>query len=382
MRKIFCQIRQAAPGARRQRGFTLIELMISISIGLGLLLALATVFSNSSAMQAELTRTSQQIENGRFATQLLQEDLRHAGFYGRYVAWTTSAGVPVSLPDPCSTNIDPGTASPTPLQSSLIFGVSGYNAPTAAAAATTLATCAFAAANFKAGSDILVVRRADSKPTALGSLAVTPNTTTTIFLQSVAETMNLISLQAIAPVIAKGSTPAAFNLAGGPNNEPGEIRRFRVHIYFISPCSVPASGTTCTSAADGGAPIPTLKRLELAADGTFQIVPLVEGIEDLQIDYGVDTVPGTPAATDPYAGDGMPDGYTNTPDVAQFTQVTSARIYVLARSTEMSRDYTDAKTYYLGLHGTFTPSGNATKYKRHLFATTVRLQNIAGWRER
>jgi type IV pilus assembly protein PilW len=377
MRKIFYQIRQAAPGARRPRGFTLIELMISISIGMGLLLALATVFSNSSTMQAELTRTSQQIENGRFATQLLQEDLRHAGFYGRYVAWTTSAGLPGSLPNPCSTNIDPATASPTPLQSSLIFAVSGYDAPTAAAAATALATCAFAEANFKAGTDILVIRRADTKPTALASLVGT-----TVYLQSVAETMNLISLQAIAPVIAKGNTPAAFNLTGGPTNVAGEIRRFRVHIYFISPCSVFASGTTCTSAADGGVPIPTLKRLELAADGTFQIVPLVEGIEDLQIDFGVDTVPGTVTATEPYAGDGMPDSYTKTPSIAQFTQVTSARIYVLARSTEMSRDYADAKTYDLGLHGTFTPTGDATKYKRHLFATTVRLQNVVGWREK
>jgi type IV pilus assembly protein PilW len=381
MRNTPCHIRQAAPGARRHRGFTLIELMISISIGLGLLLALATVFSNSSIMQAELTRTSQQIENGRFATQLLQEDLRHAGFYGRYVAWATKATVDAmtGLPDPCSTNIDTAVASPTPLQSSLIFAVSGYDAPTAAAAATALTTCSFAADNFKAGTDILVVRRADSKPTALASLVGATN-----YLQSVAETMNLISLQAIAPVIAKGSTPAAFNLTGGPANEAGEIRRFRVHIYFVSPCSVPASGTTCSSAADGGTPIPTLKRLELAANGSFTIVPLVEGIEDLQIDYGVDTVPGTVGAADPYTGDGMPDTYTKNPTVAEFTQVTSARIYVLARSTEKSRDYTDTKTYDLGLHGTYTPTatGDANKYKRHLFATTVRLQNVVGWREK
>ena len=372
-------IRQSAPGARRLRGFTLIELMISISIGLGLLLALATVFSNSSIMQAELTRTSQQIENGRFATQLLQEDLRHAGFYGRYVAWATKATVDAvaALPDPCSTNINTATASPTPLQSSLIFSVSGYDAPTAAAAATTLTTCGFAAANFKANTDILVVRRADSKPTAVASLVGT-----TTYLQSVAETMNLISLAVVSPVIARGSTPTAFNLTGGPANDPGEIRRFRVHIYFISPCSVPSSGTTCDAAADGGVPIPTLKRLELAADSTFQIVPLVEGIEDLQIDYGVDTVPGTVGATDPYTGDGMPDTYTKAPSVAEFTQVTSARIYVLARSTEMSRDYTDTKTYDLGLHGTYTPTGTAAKYKRHLFATTVRLQNVVGWREK
>lgn len=368
-------VQQTSPGARRQRGLSLIELMISISIGLGLLLALATVFSNSSTMQAELTRASQQVENGRFATQLLQDDLRHAGFYGRYVAWTTSTALPAALPDPCSTNIDPATASPTPLQSSLAFAVSGYDAP--ATVPTALAGC-LESDNFKAGTDILVVRRADTKPTAVASLSAT-----TVYLQSVAETMDLISLRPVSPVIAKGNTPAAFNLTGGPASEAGEIRRFHVHIYFISPCSVPASGTTCTAAADGGVPIPTLKRIELATDGTFKIVPLVEGIEDLQIDYGVDTVPAGLTATQPYAGDGMPDTFTKAPDVAQFTQVTAARIHVLARSTEMSRDYQDLKTYDLGLHGDFTPTAtaNANRYKRHLFSTTVRLQNVVGWRE-
>lgn len=367
-----------ARGARRQRGFSLIELMISISIGLGLLLALATVFSNSSAMQAELTRTSQQIENGRFATQLLQDDLRHAGFYGRYVAWGTKAAIEAvtARPDPCSTNVDIGTASPTPLQSSLVFAVTGYDAP--ATVPTALEDC-LEAGNFKAGTDILVIRRVDSKPTASASLVAS-----TVYLQSVAETMNLSTLKAITPVIAVGSPATAFNLSGGPANAAGEIRRFHVHIYFISPCSVPTTGTECDGTADGGTPIPTLKRIELAADGTFTIVPLVEGIENLQIDYGVDTVPGTVTATQAYTGDGMPDTFKKDPSVAEFTQVTAARIHVLARSTEMSRDYLDLKTYNLGLHGDFTPdgTGNANRYKRHLFSTMVRLQNTAGWREK
>lgn len=362
--------------AGRQRGLSLIELMVSMAIGLGLLAALATVFSNTSSTQADMARSSQQIESGRFATQLLQDNVWHAGYYGRYVAYSTvdAAAALTALPDPCSTNIDPATASPTPLQSSLPFAIQGYDQPATKPAALTCLD----AENWVPGTDILVVRRADSRTTAIGSVA-----NDTYYLQSIAETVNLSTLKPISPVIAKGSTPAAFNLAGGPANEAGEIRRFHVQIYFISPCSVPATGTKCSAAGtdDGGVSIPTLKRLELATDGTFQIVPLVEGIENMQVDYGIDTVPAGLAGTQPYAGDGLPDSYKKAPSITEFTQVTAVRIFLLARATEKSADHDDGKTYALGLHGTYVPSGEAKKYKRHLYSTTIRVQNPAGWRE-
>ena len=45
------------------------------------------------------------------------------------------------------------------------------------------------------------------------------------------------------------------------------IRRYRTHIYFVAPCSVPFDGSNppiCTGPSDdGGRPIPTLKRLEV-----------------------------------------------------------------------------------------------------------------------
>jgi type IV pilus assembly protein PilW len=352
-----------------QQGLSLIELMIAIAIGLGLLAALTTVFVNSSRSQAELTRASQQIENGRFATQTLQEDIWHAGFYGRHVAYVTAA--PGALPDPCSTNLDTGVPVPTPLQSALAFAVQGYDDPVAVPAA--LAAC-LSANDYVPGTDILVVRRAESRvvlPAALNA--------TTVYLQSVAEAYDPVSLQPMRPIIAPGT--GAFTQTSPTTGELGDIRRYRVHIYFIAPCSVPAGGgVSCTGANDdGGRPIPTLKRLELGSAGGFTIVPLVEGIENLQVDYGVDTpLVGLPANA-PYAGDGMPDTYKDAPTAAEFTQIVAVRLFLLARATEPSASYTDAKTYDLGLHGTVAPGG---PYKRHVFTSVVRLQNVAGWRER
>src|ERR671936_2509552 len=70
----------------RQRacGFSLVELMVALTIGLLLLTALATIFANSSRMQREVTLSAQQIENGRYAIDLVSEDVRHAGFWGYY----------------------------------------------------------------------------------------------------------------------------------------------------------------------------------------------------------------------------------------------------------------------------------------------------------
>ena len=68
--------------APRQFGLSLIELMVSVTLGLLILSGVLVVFVNTSAARNEVERTSRQIENGRYASELLTEDLRLAGFYG------------------------------------------------------------------------------------------------------------------------------------------------------------------------------------------------------------------------------------------------------------------------------------------------------------
>src|SRR5919201_3755151 len=80
-------------------GFSLVELMVALTIGLLLLTALATIFANSSRMQREVTLSAQQIENGRYAIDLVSEDVRHAGFWGYYGGSLTPPG---AMPDPCA----------------------------------------------------------------------------------------------------------------------------------------------------------------------------------------------------------------------------------------------------------------------------------------
>ncbi|HSH53582.1 MAG TPA: prepilin-type N-terminal cleavage/methylation domain-containing protein, partial [Methylotenera sp.] len=65
-----------------QQGFSLVELMVSVAIGLLLLSALATLFVSQSKTRMELDKENRMIDNGRYALDLLSENLSMAGFYG------------------------------------------------------------------------------------------------------------------------------------------------------------------------------------------------------------------------------------------------------------------------------------------------------------
>src|SRR5678809_1005243 len=108
---------------------------------------------------------------------------------------------------------------------------------------------------------------------------------------SVADAPVATALPVVAVATGASATDqTAFNLMNKDPTKYAPIRKYHVHIYFVAPCSVPTGGgTVCTgSSDDNGRPIPTLKRIELASNGTMNVISLVEGIENLQVDYGID----------------------------------------------------------------------------------------------
>ena len=333
--------RTAAP--RRQRGLSLIELMISMAIGLFLLAGLVGVFVNSSQSSAELSKSAQQIENGRFAIQSIVDDLAHAGYYGYYTAPTA----PGSLQDPCA-------VTAAAIKDALGNAVQAYNKPSAPP--SPLDAC-LPAANHLPNSDILVVRRVDSNETTGSNFEVGR-----LYLQA-----NANPDDAGNPLLASASAadgPLSTFTLKKKDNSAAVARKMHVHIYFLSPCSLPL---TCTGGAGDDA-IPTLKRLELTASG-FQVVPIAEGIEDLQFDYGVDAdadgAPETPFIESPAA-------------TADWANVVAVQVSLLARNVESTPGYTDTKTYNLGAFKAVTPRG---AYKRHAYTGLVRIVNVSARRE-
>jgi type IV pilus assembly protein PilW len=108
----------------------------------------------------------------------------------------------------------------------------------------------------------------------------------------------------------------------------------------------------------------------------MRLVPLVEGIEFLKLEYGVDNVPAAIDVATGVAGDATVDIYATAP--GDWSQVISARVYVLARNTDASSDFTDDKSYTLGT--ALVPAAN-DRFKRHAYASEVRLMSPSGRRE-
>lgn len=363
-------IRHRRQSVRHQHGMTLVEWMVSMTIGLILVAALAALIARQSSTQAELEKSSRQIENGRYAMQLLNEDIQMAGYYGEFsnVASLTLPLAPPDTPDSCSKAVADLTAL-------MAWPVQGYDAP-----ATGLSTCV-ATANHVPGTDILVVRHADNATITSGLTAGQ------VYLQSgltgLKNELKFVMGTAASPTV----DTTLFNLIK-KDGTVAPLRKFLVHIYFVSPCSVMANATACASTDDGGKPIPTLKMLELSAAGgitAMSTIALVEGIENMQIDYGIDTT-----------GDGAPDGqFVAMPaivaGVADWANLVALRVHLLVRSNELSAGYVDSKSYVMGYDSagavqTVTPTtdsygNNVRPYKRHLFSQMIRLVNPSSRRD-
>lgn len=325
---------------------SLVELMVALAVGLLLLLGILQLMSSTSESNRQIERFSRLMDTGNYASKTLNEQIRHAGFYGKYFNRDAPPPVPSSMPDPCSTD-------PSVIAQALAVPIQGYDAPTGDPPPTCLND-----ANHLDGTDILVVRRADTEFTQDTSTL----TAKEVYIQSTS----------INYVLDYGDS-GNFTLTERDGTTTAEIRKFHVHIYFVSPCHQPV-GSDCDGSADDGDPIPTLKRLELVGDSTstsFERQPLVAGVETLQFDYGMDG-----------DGDGVIEPpYTVDPgSVDAWADVISTKMFVLARSREENVGYSDDKTYHLGAMGGIGPMQD--RYRRHVFSTLVRAVNPTGRREK
>ena len=145
--------------AARERGLSLIELMVAIALGLLVIAAVLALFVNISRTNNEMAKMNRQIENGRFAIQLLEQDVVHAGFWGGYVPQfedlTTVAApldAPNALPAPCLAYT---AANWTSAYIANLVGIplQGYEAAPAGCAVVS---------NKQADTDVLVVRYAQT----------------------------------------------------------------------------------------------------------------------------------------------------------------------------------------------------------------------------
>ncbi len=326
-----------------ERGLSLVELMIAITIGLLITASILTVYVNSSRNFAIDERYSRMQENARYALRVLGEDLVMSDFWGQMISTDTITTTLSVTPGDCGD--DPEILS---AHNALMF-----NNRHDAGATEHFAECAAVSAQRQGDSDVILVKRVEGTPSARAFVDVNDT-------DGDGDTAEVITTG--ASTLENGTVYLRTNGVSGslidnassanPPTEGWSDWRLRSRIYFVR--------NHFSTVGDG---IPSLCRLDLDDTDLDALSCLAQGIEDMHLEFGVDT-----------DQDGTANRYTATPSTAEMETVVSARIHILARSDQPVPYYTNTKSFQLG--GVAIPAAN-DGFLRNVFSTTVALRNTA-----
>ena len=307
----------------KQTGFTLLEILISLSVGIVLVGGVMSAFVGMKTTSAETSAIGELQENGRFALNILTDDLLRQDFWGDYTGTFDLASLAVS-PDADSLSND---CNGEGINNSTFPRATGHFRTLwgETAATSSVMDCIDDA---KIGSDVMQLKRVISSPV----------TTTTANNYYLATNMN---------------SGVVFTGTDIPDVDNSQVWEYQHHVYYVKEETV--SGVT----------FPVLMQGRLTTDMTFG--PIIDGVEMIRFMYGVDTT-----------GDGIINAYISADNVtedqwdnANDINFLAVRIYVLTRAVHRDFDYSNTNTYLLGdLEVTMDDN-----YRRLLLSTTVTLYN-------
>lgn len=371
-------------------GISLIEMMIALVIGLVLMLGVIQVFSGSrtASMLAEGSARAQ--ENGRFALEFLQRDIRMAGHFGcvnDQAHFVRGEGDPV---------VTTGAASGSGHPLDFSVSVQGYEAPnTKPLGSLTIGANWAVPANLPAsisklnprgGSDILVLRYL--APESVPITALTSGSTSIVGFNAAAglrlteggqTAPNLFGIADCAHatvfkgVYASGKVTAnGTNLSNYSTRPSGQALIYRAEslVYYV--------GTSATSGE------PSLMRARSnGIDDYGTPEELVEGIENMQLVFGLDQTSIMSNTSPPVGNINMQavasDVSTGTDVTAagQWRRVGQVQVGILARSPTPSTAErpVSAVRYPNALGVSFAPPTQADGRYRMTYESTIALRN-------
>lgn len=346
--------------SRDQRGFSLVELMVGMVLSLVLLAGALSILYTSKVTYAENDRIARLQEAGRTVVELILRDARAAGYQGCGRPTGGSSTYANALANPTNLLWNMGQA---------IYGYDGW------AGAWNPALDVANIPNAVANSDVIVLRTTrEGTPTFELNGPVT-NETDDIPVNRAAgvtvdprQTMVIndcrgTSAFAVSAFVPDTATTAhiqhgTIGGAGADNATTGLLRGFTAdaRVSFVDTVIYYVRDDN-----DGTGPA-LWRRVGSAAPQK-----LIPGVENLQIQYGVDT-----------DGDLRANEY-DTADVVDaagnWANVISLTIAVLVRSPDETNLETDTRQYTM-LERTLPPAGTFNdRRQRSLFITTVTLRN-------
>ena len=339
-----------------QRGFSIVELLVAMAIGLALLAALVTIYVNGNRSNLEMERSVRQLDNSRFAMEVISEDIKMAGYYGDVVVEDLS----FVAPDPANlTTFATAICSTT----DLAWDVGDREAPVAMIGLdATQAAAAACLDNHLAGTPALVIRRVDTTRIPVASIDGSSP-----YLQTSRCTSDDVNKPF---VLSANAADLDLRQLDCSTTTPNTVQRYLVRIYFVASCNECGNDT-----------VPTLKVAELRRNAAgvlgFLVAPLAEGVEDMALEYGFDTDDN--GSADIFGLGLNPDGNAATTADNTWGNVVATRVFLLTRTTDATPGYTSTRTFNLGLAGVRGPFNDT--FKRRVYTMSSRLNNIAGPRE-
>ena len=267
-------------------------------------------------------------ESARYALAILEADVRMAGYWGLtnrgdLLTINAAGGFPAAC----------GTAWAT----DVVHAVAGYDGVYGAA-------CPASGGGARAGTDVLIVRRASAQRiTPQAATIAAANRTQVLVVTS------RTAGEVFVPVATANLLPAGFATSDPPGQPPlADTRPLVVDAYYVSRNSSVANG------------YPALRRKTLNAGPSIGEEEVLPGIEDLQVEFGVDT-----------GGDSSADRFVHPAAVPAGGQPVCVRLWLRLRAQDADPTFVDGATYdYAGQ--SFTPTDH---YRRLLVVKTIRLRN-------
>jgi type IV pilus assembly protein PilW len=332
----------------RNRGFTIVEIMVAMAIGLVVSAVVVTMFAGSSKTYKIAESVGELQETGRVAMDALQRDARMVGFRG--CNSNNVAGI-----SPLVNNI----IGPTSYVNDFATGVFGYESTGAAwlpaLPAQISPPTAPVPAALPTDSDVLVLRVATGTPIALSSTMASVTADVPVMALTglsngdkviVADCARATVFQitgfagsALQHSTASNSTASVLRAFG----EDGSVMRFETHAYFVAPSiRNPATQRSLWMRVDTQSP-----------------VEVAENVERMQVLYGEDT-----------DGDYVPNVFRRASGIGTWANVVVLQVSLLLRSSGDNQN--DVITNYVYNGATVVPTD---KRQRRVYSATIQLRN-------
>jgi type IV pilus assembly protein PilW len=322
-------------GPSRPAGFSLIELMVALTIGLVMIAGAGFVFAKSRDIYRTMETTARLQENARYAMSIIETDVRMANFWGLLSypdLFTNSATAAV----PFSTTVSNNCGSSSAFVTDVAKAVEGTNN-------SYSLSCTAYGNGAASGADVLIVRRASTDRIPQTSSGVSAENGRLLVESSRTQAELFLAT-------TSGAIPAAYAQSDPVGQPPlADTRRLIVNAYYVSADSSVATG------------YPSLRRKTLISGPGFQDEEIIPGVEDLQVQLGVDV-----------NDDRNADVFVNPGSVPSGGVVVAARIWLRVRAQDIDVAHVDSQPYVYADRNQAAPNDQV---RRLVVMQTIQFRN-------